>query len=200
MIASRPPTPARARLGRIAVGLVPVLLAFGLGGTMAACGSTPATPGWSAPPAASAGGASPAAAAATDPHAGMGHLGPAPAAAVVETTWAARPAFVSGNGPDTEAAYRYALEHGHVIQWLPCYCGCVAMDHRSNLDCFLKPHDVAGPIAFEEHASFCDICVKTALLARDMLRDGKSMIEVRAAVDARFGDRAPGTVTPLPPG
>lgn len=178
------------RLRRLGGALVPVLLAFSLGGTVAACGSS--GNGWSAPPDASGD-------VAASPHASMGHLGAVPPAEVVAATWAARPAYVSGNGARTEAAYRYALEQGNVIQWLPCYCGCVEMDHRSNLDCFYRPHESGGPIAFEEHGSFCDVCVDTALMAQEMLRDGRSMMEIRAAVDAEFGDLAPGTKTELPP-
>lgn len=178
------------RLRRLGGALVPVLLAFSLGGTVAACGSS--GNGWSAPPDAGA-------TAAADPHAAMGHLGTVPTGEVVAATWAARPAYVSGNGARTDAAYRYALEHGNVIQWLPCYCGCVEMDHRSNLDCFLRPHESGGTIAFEEHGSFCDVCVDIALMAREMVLDGKSAIEIRAAVDAEFGDIAPGTKTALPP-
>jgi len=58
-----------------------------------------------------------------------------------------------------------------------------------------------GAVAFEEHASFCDICVETALLAKKRMAEGRSLAEIRAEVDATWGGGAvPGTDTPLPQG
>lgn len=116
---------------------------------------------------------------------------PADAAAA----WAASPAFVRATA-ETEEAYAFALFHPQVVRWMPCYCGCEGMGHRSNLDCFLKP---GARVVFEEHASYCDICVKTALLAKKMYSEGKSLREIRQAVDQTFGGAAPGTPTDLPP-
>jgi hypothetical protein len=113
-------------------------------------------------------------------------------------TWAARPAFVHVDA-DTEAAYAFALYHPQVLKWMPCYCGCEAMGHRSNLDCYLKPGMPGGRTTFEEHASACDICVKTTLLVKEMYSQGKSLREIRLAVDQTFGGAAPGTPTELPP-
>jgi hypothetical protein len=109
--------------------------------------------------------------------------------------WAARPAFVRLSA-ETEEAYAYALDHPQVIRWMPCYCGCGGMGHRSNLDCYLKP---GTRTAFEEHASYCEICVKTTLLAKKMLAEGRSLMEIRIAVDQTYGGAAPGTPTDLPP-
>lgn len=112
--------------------------------------------------------------------------------------WTARPDYVRGN-PQTEEAYEYALYHPNVIEWMPCYCGCVGMGHRSNLDCYLKPDMLNGRTQFEEHASYCDVCVKTTLLAKQMISQGKTLREIRAAVDSTFGGNAPGTNTAQPP-
>jgi hypothetical protein len=99
-----------------------------------------------------------------------------------------------------EAAYRYALERPDVVQWMPCWCGCAGMEHRSNLDCFFRSR-IGGAVAFEEHASYCDICVETALLAQRRLAEGRSLVEIRAEVDARWGGNGvPGTPTDLPQG
>lgn len=112
--------------------------------------------------------------------------------------WASRPAFTRVD-PQTEEAYAYALYHPQVIEWMPCYCGCVAMDHRSNLDCYLKRPVAGSPTTFEEHASYCNLCVKTTLLAKQLISEGKSLRDIRAAVDQTFGGSAPGTPTQLPP-
>lgn len=119
--------------------------------------------------------------------------------AELAAAWDARPEYVHAAHPDTRTAYAYALARPDVLQWLPCYCGCVGMGHGSNLDCFLEPRENGAPIAFEQHASVCDVCVRTALLAQRMIGDGRTMIEIRAAVDAEFGGLAPGTETELPP-
>jgi hypothetical protein len=116
----------------------------------------------------------------------------------VSAAWEARPAFVTQLPPDWQAAYAFALARPDVLQWLPCYCGCGGAGHRSNLDCFFQRRET-GAIVFEEHGSYCDICIETANLASSMLRQGSTMTQIRDAVDATFSGAAPGTVTPLPP-
>jgi hypothetical protein len=113
--------------------------------------------------------------------------------------WAARPAYVRTDAR-TESAYAFALQNADVLQWMPCYCGCAAMDHRSNLDCFFEP-TMAGldGVRFEEHASYCEICVDIALMTKQLLGQGQSLRAIRAAVDDAFSRYAPGTPTELPP-
>ena len=112
--------------------------------------------------------------------------------------WAARPAFVHTSAA-SEEAYAYALYHPEVVRWMPCYCGCGGMGHRSNLDCYLKEGMPGARTVFEEHASYCQICVDTTLLAKKMYSQGRSLGEIRQAVDRTFGGGAPGTPTDLPP-
>ncbi len=115
------------------------------------------------------------------------------------TAWNVRPGFVSSAGDATQTAYAFAMEHGDVLEWMPCYCGCGAMGHGSNIDCFVQRHDANG-VVFEEHASYCDVCVDIALRAKVMLGQGHSLLEIRHAIDATFGGAgAPGTETALPP-
>lgn len=112
--------------------------------------------------------------------------------------WAARPAFTRVDAR-TEEAYAYALYHPQVVQWMPCYCGCARMDHRSNLDCYLKRVAPGQKTQFEEHASYCEICVETTLLTKQLISEGKSLREIRQAVDSTFGGTTEGTPTELPP-
>ena len=116
-----------------------------------------------------------------------------------QAAWNARPAYVMTADARTQEAYAFAVQHADVLQWMPCYCGCTGMGHRSNLDCFVRRHDAAG-IGFEEHASVCDVCVKTALMAKTMQAQGRSLLQIRQAIDQSMGGTgAPGTVTALPP-
>ena len=111
--------------------------------------------------------------------------------------WAHRPAF-TGVSAAAEAAYHYAVYHPQVVQWMPCYCGCAAMDHRSNLDCYVKPTS-DGRITFEEHASYCDLCVQITLKTKELIAQGASLGGARAAIDALFAGDVPGTPTEVPP-
>jgi len=175
------------------------LLVMVLGGAVAACSGAPTGPASGGPAAAADMQATMAPSAVVgDPGAGM-HAD-IPTADDVAAGWAARPEFVATAAQRTQAAYAFSLARPDVLRFLPCYCGCVAMEHRSNLDCFIKPGG-GSPVAFEEHASFCDICVETALLAKKRMAEGRSLAEIRAEVDATWGGgAAPGTDTPLPQG
>jgi hypothetical protein len=119
-------------------------------------------------------------------------------AAAMDAAWTARPAYVRAD-PRTEEAYAFALRSPELLQWMPCYCGCAAMGHRSNLDCYFKPTAAGLVPRFEEHASFCSICVDTTLTAKRLLAQGHTLRDVRNAVDQQFGGGAPGTPTELPP-
>jgi len=122
-----------------------------------------------------------------------------PTSAEVDTAWAARPAYVQGANARTQEAYAFAIARPDVVDWMPCYCGCVAMDHRNNTDCYMKPRTEGAPVVFDEHASFCEICVDITLLAKSMSAEGKTLLEIRVRVDGMYGNTAPGTDTALPP-
>ncbi len=195
------PMQARAIRRRIVIGWLPMLLLFVLGGSMAGCAGTPTPPAMTYAPAPAA--ATPAGPATADgdgsgSHTGrtMGHAMPSPAEA--EAAWAARPAYVSSADARTQEAYAYAIARPDVTDWMPCYCGCVAMDHRNNTDCYLKPRENGMPVDFDEHASYCGVCVDITLLSKTMAADGTSLPEIRAAIDSQFGGIAAGTDTPLP--
>jgi hypothetical protein len=50
------------------------------------------------------------------------------------------------NGPDqfwqlpqhTQDMYRYAARNRDVLQYIPCFCGCVSGGHASNFDCYVR--------------------------------------------------------------
>lgn len=121
--------------------------------------------------------------------------------AQMDAMWMNRPAYVRDNGSAVSEAYAFALSMPGPLETMPCYCGCVAMDHRSNLDCFFKArNNEADPLQFEEHASFCGICIDTALLTKHRLAEGATLAQIRAEVDATIGNNGvEGTHTALPP-
>jgi hypothetical protein len=116
----------------------------------------------------------------------------------VVASWKARPDFVRALPDDWQAAYRFALARPDVIQGMLCNCSCGGDGHRSNLGCFFDRRKT-GQIQFQEHGSYCDICVNTANLAAKLLNKGKSILDIRDAVDTRFGGGGHSTNTPMPP-
>lgn len=107
--------------------------------------------------------------------------------------------------PSVQKAYESAVEMQDKLQYLPCYCGCGMgeMEHRGNTvpkmtslkDCFIK----ADGSGFEDHAAMdCGGCVSTANDAAEMIRSGMPLIEVRKAIDSKYGNEF-GTDTPMPP-
>jgi hypothetical protein len=110
--------------------------------------------------------------------------------------WAGRPAYTH-NTPATEEAYNYALQHPLVLHWIPCYCGCGAMGHGNNLDCYFE-RQAGGTMVFEEHASYCQICVDITLRTKQLAESGSTLASIRAAIDTEFGGAGPGTDTAMP--
>jgi hypothetical protein len=38
----------------------------------------------------------------------------------------------------TQELYRYAAANHAVLQYIPCFCGCVDAGHTSNFDCYVR--------------------------------------------------------------
>ena len=79
--------------------------------------------------------------------------------------------------PDIAEAYDIARQVPQTLDGLYCHCHCKeSMRHRSLLTCFQS-----------DHASQCDICMGEARLAFQMLQQGRSLNEIRTAVDKQYG-------------
>jgi Protein of unknown function with PCYCGC motif len=63
------------------------------------------------------------------------------------------PSFARTGGPTVEAVYRYAVEHGETLQYIPCVCGCGAIGHRHNADCYVAERLPDGAITFTNHGA-----------------------------------------------
>jgi len=73
-------------------------------------------------------------------------------------------------------SYEAARQIPAVLDGLYCYCDCRHhFNHRSLLTCFES-----------EHGASCDICLDEAWMAAEMHRQGRTLQEIRRAVDARF--------------
>ena len=50
---------------------------------------------------------------------------------------------------DVQEAYRYAVANEDVLQWMPCFCGCVTGGHRHNFDCYVREVRDDGSVALD---------------------------------------------------
>jgi hypothetical protein len=79
--------------------------------------------------------------------------------------------------PGALEAYAAARASAATLDGVYCHCDCSKhAGHRSLLSCFES-----------EHAAYCDICMGEAKLASGMAGQGKSLTQIRAAIDRQFG-------------
>jgi hypothetical protein len=107
------------------------------------------------------------------PAAGARHPEPRPGITAADVL---PPSTYAGYEPIVRA-YEAAQQVPQVLDGLYCHCQCKEhFAHRSLLSCFQS-----------EHGASCDICQGEARLAAEMFRQGRTLDEIRRAVDARFG-------------
>jgi hypothetical protein len=49
----------------------------------------------------------------------------------------------------TQELYRYAAANHAVLQYIPCFCGCVDAGHTSNFDCYVRQVYADGRIRLD---------------------------------------------------
>jgi hypothetical protein len=54
---------------------------------------------------------------------------------------------------DQQTLYRFAVEHGDELRFIPCMCGCGTFGHTSNRDCYIKSDNADGTVTFTSHAA-----------------------------------------------
>ena len=63
------------------------------------------------------------------------------------------PAFARSGTQDHTPLYRYAVEHGAELKYIPCYCGCGGIGHASNRACYIKREQPDSSKTFTSHAA-----------------------------------------------
>src|SRR5262245_33066353 len=96
------------------------------------------------------------------------------------------------------AVYEFAARHPEVLNYVPCYCGCEQLGHRGNHDCFVRSRDANGRVQWNDHGTHCTVCIDVARDAMLMFKSGASVIQIRAAIDQKWGSRAV-SEAPTPP-
>ena len=61
------------------------------------------------------------------------------------------PSFARKERSKVEEVYRYAVAHGDTLWYIPCFCGCERVGHRSNVDCYVAERFPDGRITFTSH-------------------------------------------------
>jgi hypothetical protein len=76
-------------------------------------------------------------------------------------------------------AYKAVGEMPQTIAQLPCYCHCdEGFGHKSLQSCFV-----------DDHAAHCDICVKEALAAYKLQKQGLTAPQIRERIIAEYSSR-----------
>ena len=110
------------------------------------------------------------------------------------------PAFLEGQPDVVRNAYIIAGLSADVLEWIPCYCGCgESAGHRSSKNCFIYEVREDGKVVWDDHGTRCGVCIQIAVESAVMHKDGKTLKEIRQAIDAKYGQGygAP-TPTPMP--
>lgn len=88
-------------------------------------------------------------------------------------------------------AYAFAAANPGLMREIPCYCGCGAVGHTSNYDCYVASVGPNGRITYDPHALGCSVCVEITQDAMRLLEQGSSGAEIRAVIDARYARYGP---------
>jgi hypothetical protein len=100
------------------------------------------------------------------------------------------PADVIQSAKSVQIAYQFAVANPDVLKNIPCYCGCGAAGHKSNYACYVKD-DTGGQITYDLHATGCSICVDITRDTMRMMQEGKSIPEIKTAIDQTYSKFGP---------
>lgn len=96
------------------------------------------------------------------------------------------------NSAQTLEGYRIATQIPHVLEAMPCYCGCgLQSGHRHLKDCFIKPDG-----SFDDHGSGCSLCDREAIDVKKWLDQNVPIKEIRARIDEKYKKYGSATKTP----
>jgi hypothetical protein len=101
------------------------------------------------------------------------------------------PADIAAAPRVVQDAYLFAAAHPDVLTQIPCYCGCGAIGHASNYACYISDVAADGTITYDSHALGCSICVDITRDTMRLLDEGRSVVEIRAEIDATYSAFGP---------
>ena len=97
-------------------------------------------------------------------------------------------------------AYVFAAGNPHVLEYVPCFCGCETRGHKRNADCFVQSRNPDGSVReWDTHGMACIVCIDVARDAMQMRASGARVEDIRNAVESKYAAYERQTPTPLPP-
>ncbi len=96
------------------------------------------------------------------------------------------PAEVQASASVVQQSYQFAAANPDVMKGIPCYCGCGNLGHTSNYSCYVTGADAQGKITFDNHALGCSLCVNITQDTMRLLKEGKTVPEIKAYVDVTY--------------
>lgn len=93
-----------------------------------------------------------------------------------------------------QEAYQFTVANPDIASEIACYCGCVGMGHKSTYDCYISGEDANGELTFDNHATYCRVCVDITQDTMRLLDEGKSIPEISGYIDENYARFGPPTV------
>ncbi len=91
--------------------------------------------------------------------------------------------------------YQLALANAEVLSQIPCYCGCRAI-HKNVKECFVREVLPDGTVIWDNMGLACKICQDIVQDTRQLVRQNKPLVKIRAAIDQQYSRFGPSTDTP----
>lgn len=98
------------------------------------------------------------------------------------------PAEVQSAPVTVQEAYQFAFANPEVLKAIPCYCGCGNMGHTSNYACYVSDE---ATNTYDSHALGCTLCIDITQDTMRLLKEGESVPNIRAYVDANYAKFGP---------
>lgn len=101
------------------------------------------------------------------------------------------PQEVKDAPPAVFQAYQFNVANPDVMTQIPCYCGCGAMGHTSNYSCYVSSVQADGMVNYDTHALGCSICVDITQDTMRLLKQGKTVPEIKSYIDQTYTQYGP---------
>lgn len=101
------------------------------------------------------------------------------------------PAEMQHADPRTTDAYRFAVANPEPLKNVPCFCGCAAVGHTSNYDCYIADAPNNGKLVFESHALGCQICVDITQDVMRMTAEGRAPPQIQRTIINTYSQFGP---------
>lgn len=110
------------------------------------------------------------------------------------------PKFLADKHSTIVEVYALAGQNLDILKYMPCYCGCgESAGHMNNMQCFVNEVKDDGTIVWDDHGTRCGTCMDIAVKSVQLHTEGKTLKEIRTAIDAEYKQGyAKPTPTPMP--